>query len=158
MSKLALVFAYGQDALGELLPQTKARCECAFAHYYMGWIDKIYLTCAVAKNGILISDKMKEYLIKLGIKERDIGVIPQGSNTAGEIDTFLTLHPRTEDKIIAVSTLYHLPRIKYLFWTRGIQAEVIGTWSGTSWTDLRIEPFKMLNSLVRPFASSKKVV
>ncbi len=103
-------------------------------------------------------DKMAEYLLARTIPAIDIVCVPKATNTAGEIDVFLMLIDKANDEVTAISTSYHLPRIWYLFWTRGVKARLIGSSQGTSWKDLRIEPLKMLNSLLRPFSSAKKIL
>lgn len=158
MAKLALLFGYGQSADGELLPQSKSRCAVASGAYYRGEIEKIYITCYVKQNGILMSNKMRDYLRLRGVKFKDIIIIAKGTNTAGEIDIFLDyIRKEAGDEIIAISTAYHLPRIRFLFWTRGIRVKTLGNWQDASWPDIRIEPLKMFNSLIRPFSSSKKL-
>ncbi len=157
MAKIALLFGYGQSADGELLFQTLDRCLLAIGAYHLGKINKIYITCHVNTNGIMMQDKMREYIVDCYVKKDDVIVIPKGTNTAGEIDTFLEAINPKEHKIFGISSSYHLPRIKYLFWARNVHVAVIGNWESVSWKDLRIEPIKMLNSFLRPFSSSKRI-
>ena len=155
--RIALLFGYGQYPNGELLPQTRSRCEKAGDLYKDKKVDEICIACFVmSADQISMGAKMKECLMENGIPETAIRMSLKGKNTAGEIDTFLKMIPR-DSKIYGVSSLYHLPRIWFLFATRKVSATLIGTMEHTNTSDIIFEPLKFVNALLRPFSWSKTV-
>ena len=155
MKRVALVFAYGQNDDGSIDKQTEARCETAVELCVSGYVDKVYLTCGVSKNGRQMVDEMAAYLKKCGVWPQDIIVDPRGFNTAGEIDAFLKL--AADDEVVtAVSSWYHLPRIWFLFWIRGQTVRAAASCGGVKYSDYLLwEPLKMINAVLRPFSSAK---
>ncbi|MBI3632629.1 MAG: YdcF family protein [Candidatus Vogelbacteria bacterium] len=151
---IGLVFGYGQSTDGELLPQTKARCDVAVSAYEKGTVGKLAVTCYVDSNGIRMGKKMREYLIARGVPEEKILLDECGMNTAGEIDTLLR-HVSPSDTIVGFSSYYHLPRIWFLFASRGWNVSLNGTVKATNPSDLLWEPLKILNALCRPKSWSK---
>lgn len=143
--------------------QSRARCEKALEVYRAKRVffadAKICITVAVATNGVLLGEKMREYFLKEGLPPDDIFYSPQGFNTAGETDScrFLLRKKlfREQCSIIAVSSWYHIPRIYCVWLTRGCRVTGVSSWRGTRFVDLLLEPLKIANFLLRPFASSR---
>ena len=157
MAQIALVFGYGQKANGGLVPQTIARCDKAAEIYRQGSVEILYMTCAVySANKVSMCEKMKDRLVEQGVPDSAIRIVPRGTNTAGEIDTFLK-NISSNDTIIAISSTYHLPRIWFLFLTRGVLPKLAGTMDHTNRGDILLEPVKFLNAILRPFSWSKTV-
>lgn len=157
--KTALVFGYGQTKDGEIDKQTKNRCEKAIQLYRDEKILKVYLTVSASKNGIYMAEAMRRFLINNGIKERDIISEKRGGNTAGELDIFLSLVPRRE-KLVLVSTWYHIPRIAWLaIWRIPPTRFCLGVaWRYAHFkADVLKEFLKIANAILRPKSSSKTI-
>ncbi len=154
-----LVYGYGQLCNGRIDGQTTGRCEKALELYRKGKIQKIFITVSAKKRGIYMGQGMKQFFLDQKVPEVDIVFEPIGRNTAGETDAFLTLaryhNNYKTPRAIAVSTWYHTPRIWWLWLTRMKFVKVGISWKEAHWADLRIEPVKMLNALLRPHSSSK---
>lgn len=157
MLTIGLVYGYGQKANGSIDEQTEGRCEKALELYRQGKIQKIFLTVSAGKNGKLMAEEMKRFILgRLLYPTENILVAPCGGNTAGETDVLLrqVIH-QGEFRVIPISTWYHLPRIWWLWLCRGYLVWPRASWRAAHWADLRIEPLKMLNALLRPYRSSK---
>lgn len=155
MANVALVFAYGQKADGSLDSQSEARCKQAIKLYKEEKVGKLYFTCAVDKYGFRMAVQMARSCIRQDVSGDDCVVSEHGgNNTAGEIDTCLALL-RRKDKVTAVSSWYHLPRIWFLFAVRGRLVKLSPSFGGVTLSDLLIEPLKIANAVLRPFRSSK---
>lgn len=140
-----LVLGYGQQDNGEIDEQTKGRCWAA-SELYRNTVGRLYITTACEKAGMKMANDMKRALIKFGVHEGDIIVQPSATNTTGEIQVFLSLVERNRE-VYAVSSWYHIPRIVWLFATRGRLVGVGWTWV-CSWADLKIEPIKLLKDIL----------
>jgi vancomycin permeability regulator SanA len=129
--------------------------------YHRGKVDKVAITVSAKKVGIPMGVMMDDFLMDEGVRERDILVDLRGGNTAGETDVFLRLAERHFGRRgfrpVAVSTWYHIPRIVWLWLVRGWIPRVGISWREAHWADLRIEPFKILKSLLHPLRSSKQI-
>lgn len=154
MKRAGLVYGYGQLKNGDLDNQTRARCEKALRLYKSRRITKIYITVGAHKNWVLMGQKMREYFLASGVTQCDAIFSPLGHNTAGETDGCLLLIVKKE-KIIAISSWYHLPRIWFLWLVRGRWVHLAGSCEGVKATDLFWEPLKIANSILRPISSSK---
>lgn len=154
MAKVALVFAYGLNSDGELNKQGAARCAAAFQLYRRKKVEKIIITCATEVNGVYIGDKMFHHFSERGVSAYDVLGCFRGYNTAGEIDGCQEMIQKT-DEVTAVSSWYHLPRIWFLWLVRGRLVKLAVSFDGVVMGDLLIEPLKMVNSMLRPFSSSK---
>ncbi len=168
--KIGLVYGYGQEADGSLNPQTTARCEVAAQLFRRRRIHAICLTVSAQKANHLMADGMRACLIDRAVPNDAILVDPRGGNTAGETDCCLEIMERevaanpqlnvtmADVEIIPISTWYHLPRIWWLWLWRGRLIRRFGiSWRHAHWADLKIEPFKFLNALLRPRRSAKLV-
>ncbi|MBI3633155.1 MAG: YdcF family protein [Candidatus Vogelbacteria bacterium] len=151
---VGLICGYGQLADGELLPQTEARCQKAVEIYLAGEVDTLIIACYVETAGVTMGSKMREYLVSSGVPSDKIIVDERGMNTAGEIDV-LREHLKPDDKVVCISNFYHLPRIWFLFATRGYNVSLSGVLKATNLSDLFWEPLKILNALYRPKSWSK---
>ncbi|MCI0565731.1 YdcF family protein [bacterium] len=152
----ALVFGYGQKENGLIDEQTEGRCEKAALLYKARRVRKIYVTASPMKAGLKMATRMFYHLEECGVDSVDVIVEPCGSNTAGEMDVFLSLIP-SEPKIIFVSTWYHIPRIIWLAWRRmpSERFTVVASWKHANITDLLIEPLKIINAVFRPRSSAR---
>jgi vancomycin permeability regulator SanA len=126
--------------------------------YLSGKVDKVYLTVSASAGEIPMAEAMRGFLVGQEVKERGIVVNRRGGNTAGELDVFLSLVPRGE-KVIFISTWYHLPRIVWLALWQGLRP---GHFSlGVAWryatirNGLAIELLKIANAVLRPRSSAK---
>jgi hypothetical protein len=158
-----MVYGYNQTADGEMDRQSHARCKKALEIYRMKrafFIDaKICITVAVAQNGILLCDKMREYFLKANVPLDDMYCFPNGYNTTGETDSCRSILRQKlfqeRYSIIAVSSWYHIPRIYCVWLTRGYRITGASSWKETRLIDVVLEPLKIANFLLRPFASSR---
>ena len=157
---LCLVYGYGQKSDGRIDEQTQARCEKVLDLYKRNKIDRIFITVAARKNGIRMADDMANHFSYKGIPQKSVLVFPFGRNTAGETDVFLKIVRRLYGKfgyrVVVVSTWYHIPRIWWLWLVRRRPIRVGISWRHVHWADLKIEPLKLLNALLRPIKSSKQ--
>lgn len=144
-NKVCLVLAYGQDNLGGLVSQTKARCDVATRLSKEGRINIIYLTCACEKANKGMAWEMKNYLENQGVEEIII-LRPRGLNTAGEITHFLHQILKGE-KLWVVSSWYHIPRVVWIFLTHGQLVRPVWTWA-CSWPDIWVEPVKLFKDVL----------
>jgi len=127
--RACLIFGYDAARDGCLSAQTKSRCDKAIEIFRQGKIDQIYITAAGMGQNECVADEMANYLSKQGINRSLIIVSRGGYNTAGEIDAFLEIAPKN-CQIVAVSSNYHLLRIKLLFSTRGWFCQTYGSSGG----------------------------
>ncbi len=153
-----LICGYGQKADGSLSDQTRDRCNRALDLYLQRIVYRIIITVSAEKSGKRMADAMRDYLISRAVRPEDIKIDPRGGNTAGEIDVFLeVIKKEVHVGIMVVSTWYHIPRIWWLCFVRGHRTKCGIAWKYASWADLRIEPLKIANSILRPFRSAKIV-
>ena len=155
--KKCLVLGYGQRENGRIDEQTEDRCQKALRMYRDGKIRKIYLTVSASKNGVSMASAMRDFLVEQGVCENDIVVERRGGNTAGEVEVFLALVP-THEKVVFVSTWYHVPRILWLaLWRINPARLAVGVaWQHAHFkADVLIEFPKLANALLRPKRSAK---
>lgn len=154
---IALIFGYGQKKDGSIDEQTMDRCQKAIRMYHDGRIKKIFLTVSATKNGTSMAEAMKRFMTRQGVYNRDVVIEPFGANTAGELDTFLSIVP-TREKLLFISTWYHIPRIIWLASWRLPQSKFS---VGVAWrhahfrVDILMEFLKIANAVLRPRSSSK---
>jgi len=154
-----LIYGYAQLKDGTLDAQTKARCDVAARLYGKDKIEMIFLTVEVSKAGVPMAEAMKDYLRSEGVFGDDIVIFRHGRNTAGETDAFLSITASGDRRsVYVVSTWYHIPRILYLWWVRGVIPRTGISWRKAHLADLLIEPLKMLNAILRPRKSAKVVL
>ncbi|MEK7192114.1 MAG: ElyC/SanA/YdcF family protein [Patescibacteria group bacterium] len=160
MLQVGLVYGHGQQADGEINAQTKARCTTALKLYKHCKIDRICVTAGVEKNGVSMAKKMAAYFLKNGVPVKHLWVRCWGYNTAGETDACYIILNKEDDEriagITAISSWYHLPRIWFLWKVRNYGYRVsLAPSRSSSIKDLFIEPLKIVNSILRPFRSTK---
>jgi uncharacterized SAM-binding protein YcdF (DUF218 family) len=160
--KHCLIFGYGQKVGGELIDQTRDRCDRGAKLWHSHRVILIHLTVSAVKDGVPMAEAMRQYLLKRGVPDHSIHLDPRGHNTAGEMDVFLnsrvtSAKPGFASPAIFVSTWYHIPRIKWLlFCRRAHKASVATAWKHAHWrADVMIEFLKLANAFLRPFKSSK---
>jgi uncharacterized SAM-binding protein YcdF (DUF218 family) len=157
----ALVFGYAQKEDGSLDDQTKDRCLKGAELYKKGKVGKIYLTVSAEKSGKAMADEMANFIQGQGIARRDIHIIRQGGNTAGEMDVFLTdllVNYGRIREIFFVSSWYHIPRIVWLASRRMLwkNFSIKVAWSHVHFVgDFLMEFAKMANALLWPIKSAK---
>lgn len=156
MNRVAIVYGYGQLANGELDEQSIGRCRRALALYQTREVREIFITVGADRNGILMANKMAEWLVVHGVWTFDVATEPLGLNTAGETEICHRLVDKAE-RVTAISSWYHLPRIWLLWLLRGRLVRLAGSSEGVHLKDVLIEPLKLLNSTLRPFGSAKFV-
>ena len=155
----ALIFGYGQLADGSLDAQTRYRCRKAVELYQAGKIKVVFLTVAASKTGVLMAEAMRDFLVSQGVDREAIGLIPQGCNTAGEMDVFL--QGLTKDTpVVFISTWYHIPRIVWLaLWRLPWRRIRIGvSWRHAHFrADVLVEFAKLAKAFLWPRRSAKVV-
>lgn len=155
-----MVLGYGQDSRGAINAQARNRCDAAVRLYLEGRILKIFLTVSAQKNGVYMADGMREYLLRRGVPKRHIIFDLRGANTAGEMDIFLT-HRSAGEKVIFVSTWYHIPRITWLAAWRMSWKDFStkAAWRHAHFVqDFLVEFLKIANAVLRPRKSAKTVL
>lgn len=153
----ALIFGYGQKSDGSLDNQTRDRCIRGVRLYLDGKVSSIYLTVSAEKAGRSMANGMADFIQGRGIPRRNIHVIRQGGNTAGEMDVFLRNVPAMTG-IFFVSSWYHIPRIVYLaMWRLSWKDFSVSTaWRYVHFkADFLVEFAKIANALIRPLSSAK---
>lgn len=151
------MFGYGQKKDGAAHEQTIDRCGVALRLYYRGTLERIAIATGVVKNGVVMTDAMRDFFLENSVPHAHLMIIPRGLNTAGEMDTALPFIGKDE-VVVFVSTWYHIPRIVYLAlwrvpWRR---FKVAVAWRHAHPTkDVAIEFLKLGNALIRPLSWSK---
>lgn len=157
MKRIAMVYGYGQLANGELDEQTKGRCRKALELRKARKVDEVCITVGVRQYDQLMAVKMKEWMTRHGnISALEVTIAAKALNTAAETEICHRLVRKT-DKVVAVSSWYHLPRIWLLWLWRGRIVKLAGSTEGIHWKDIWIEPLKLANSALRPFSSARFV-
>jgi len=155
--KRCLILGYGQRENGRIDEQIEDRCRKALRMYRNGKIEKIYLTVSASKNGVSMASAMRDFLVEQGVRENNIIVEQRGRNTAGEMEVFLSLVP-TDERVVFVSTWYHIPRILWLaLWRVRLTHFALGVaWRHAHFkADVLIEFLKFANAILRPRSSAK---
>lgn len=155
----ALVFGYGQKKDGWIDAQTEDRCSKAALLYCLGKIQMIHLTVSASKNDQPMTYGMRVFLEHMGVPTKSIVIDRRGRNTAGELDIFLT-HILPKERVVLISTWYHIPRILWLtLWRISPRRVTVGiAWRHAHFKgDVLKEFLKFTNAVFRPFKSSKTV-
>lgn len=156
---LALIYGYGHGDARGLHPQAQWRCWGGTALYRHGLVEKLFLTAHAQKDGVRLCDQMSEVLQEGGVPEHSIIIDPRGGNTAGETDVFLDwVRRHGAERLYAVSTWYHLPRIKLLWEKRKHAVKLVPVYHGAKLSDVVLEIPKMLKAGLFPHLSSKQIV
>lgn len=150
-----LLHAHEQNKDGSLNNQTADRCDKAINVFKKRNDAVIYITVSNEKSGKMIAFEMKNYLIKIGISKESIKVFPEAFNTIGEIKVALK-YMEGDEKIISVSSFYHLPRIFIMWLLKGKLVVVKASYRGIYLKDLMLEPLKMVYFLYNYFFAFKK--
>lgn len=147
---IGLVHAHGHSG-EDIDEEAKARCRKAASLYALGKVQKLYITAATKQGKSPMHMAMTECLKNYGVHPDDIIVLPKGCVTAGEIDVCISLM-EDSDRVISISSWYHLPRVWFLWLTRGKIAGVTAAefYKGVKARDLLMEPLKFLFHILRP--------
>lgn len=149
--RICLLLGYNAaDYYGDLSGQTKSRCDKAIEIYCNGIVNKIYITTAGMGHHMSVGEEMKEYMIENGVHHADIITCRGGYNTAGEIDSFLELVPYNTH-VFAVSSYYHLFRIRMIFRSRGVICTTYGSNGGIPKSEMQVEIIKSIITIFFPY-------
>jgi len=137
-----LVLAYGQDQNGEINAETRDRCLAAIDGYRRlrnegqacFFIISNTSSKMVRGREVVMGKKMAEFIYQQGVDETLIIYTPDegirgGENTGGEIDSclewFAASNLSPEGRLGFATTWYHVPRVRYLFFMRGLWPTVV---------------------------------
>ena len=142
MATVGLLHAHDRKGTGIMNRQTRIRCNKAIQLYKNSKIERIYITAASEKNEPLLSKAMGNYLVSQEVPLGAIIVDPTGHGTIGEITTCKSYLEKT-DKVISISSWYHLSRIWFLWLLSGRFVRLACS-GGGEWQDVVLEPIKFL--------------
>jgi|GEM_PF-2795152 len=158
---ICLVYNYSQLEDGSIDPQTEKRCSIALGLYRQFRVQKMVITVAGGKNGVLSGEAMRMYFVKNGVKETDIYFEPLATNTAMETDAAIGLLerklPGQSYYIVPVTTWYHAPRVMLLWLVRGYMVNVYYSYARAKWVDVRNEPVKFVKTIIFILRNSRSL-
>lgn len=131
---------------GTLSGRLQGRLDAALVVFRSGNCKVIVVSGARGVEGVDESEAMKAYLVRRGVPPDRIIQDDQGFTTAATArNAALALHQRGYRTVIAVSQFFHVPRLRWLLSSQGLQ--VVG--SGHA----RYFEFRDLYSLFREVAA-----
>lgn len=131
---------------GRLSGRLKGRLDAALTVFRAGNCKVILVSGARGVEGVDESEAMKAYLLQQGVPPDRIIQDKQGFTTGATArNAALALHQRGYRKVIAVSQFFHVPRLRWLLSSQGLQ--VVGN------THARYFELRDLYSLLREVAA-----
>lgn len=109
------------------------------------------------KNGRRMADEMRREIARY-VPTPMLHIDPRGGNTAGEMDVFLGHVGPSEERIVFISTWYHVPRIIWfaLWRLSATRFRVVGAKNHAHFkADVLVEFLKMGKAILRPKSSAK---
>lgn len=119
---IAVVFG-AQVHPGGAPSQTLAwRVDTACELYQQGFVDRLVMSGAVGDSGYDEAQIMRERAIENGVPASAIVVDSQGVNTEATVtNTMRLVGEKGDQRVLAVSNAYHLPRIKLAYRRHGVE-------------------------------------
>ncbi len=111
---------------GRVSDRLKGRLDAALAVFRAGHCKVIFVSGAMGAEGVEESGAMKAYLVSQGVPADRILQDPQGFTTAATArNAASALRARGYTKVIAVSQFFHVPRLRWLLASQGL--DVVGS-------------------------------
>ena len=126
-----VVFGAQSLANGQLSPALAGRVDKAIELYRRGDTDVLIMSGGMGNGGIYEADAMCRYAVARGVPAEAIIVDRLGDNTQASVSNSLDLAQQHGFQSLgAVSTFYHMPRIKMFYLSSGSDAVMMPTTHG----------------------------
>lgn len=113
----AVIFGARAYADGRLSLPLADRVRTGVALYQSGRVDRLIMSGGPGDGDIHETEAMRDYAISLGVPPEDIALDRMGLNTRATVINTAS----TDERLIAVSNFYHLPRIKMAYQQAGVE-------------------------------------
>jgi len=111
---------------GHLSRSLRDRVDAAILLYQQGLAPVLIMSGGTGWEGVNEAEAMKQYAIEKGVPEEAILIDRYGNNTALTVEHTIALAEQNGyQKIAAVSTFYHLARIKMLYLQQGTNVSTV---------------------------------